>query len=240
MPEAMKALRHVVSSPRNRLHSMVRIWVGDTRLEGELEIPEAAQGVVLLSHGSGSSHHSPRNPFVARILGDAGIGTLLLDLLTADEEQEDSVTCAYRFDIALLASRLLGATYWLEQQTQTRALPLGYFGASTGGGAALVAAAARGDRLAAVVSRGGRPELAGEALTQVKCPTLLLVGGLDDVVLHWNAQALAKLNCEKELRIIPGASHRFEEPGKLEQVAWISAAWFSSHMTGSANFRQAP
>jgi dienelactone hydrolase len=190
--------------------------------------------VVIFAHGSGSSRHSPRNRFVARVLREAGIGTLLFDLLTREEEVEDSVTGAFRFDIKLLARRLLGATMWMESQPVARGLKPCYFGASTGGGAALLAAAALGEHVAAVVSRGGRPDLAGEALPNVKSPTLLIVGGLDDIVIRLNEDALAKLRCEKELRIIPGASHLFEERGKLEEVARISAEWFRHHMTADA------
>jgi putative phosphoribosyl transferase len=200
-------------------------------LYGELDVPEGAPGVVLFAHGSGSSRHSPRNQFVARTLREAGIGTLLFDLLTPEEEEEDVVTGAYRFDIKLLAKRLLGATLWLEGQPEAQGLRIGYFGASTGGGAALMAAAALGDRLAGVVSRGGRPDLAGEALPNVKCPTLLIVGGLDDVVIQLNREAFSKLRCEKEMKIIPGASHLFPETGKLDEVAHMCADWFHKYMT---------
>lgn len=204
--------------------------MGEVRLDGELTIPANAQGVVLFAHGSGSSRHSPRNQSVARIFRDAGIGTLLFDLLAADEEYQDAITGALRFDIPLLATRLLGATRWLDRQASAAGLPLGYFGASTGAAAALLAAAELGERIAAVVARGGRPDLAGEALARVKCPTLLLVGGFDEVVVRFNVQALAQLRCEKELKIIANASHLFEEPGKLEQVANLSATWFRRHL----------
>lgn len=209
---------------------LILISGGDTGLYGELEVPAGAPGVVLFAHGSGSSRHSPRNKFVARIIREAGIGTLLFDLLTCEEEQEDAVTAALRFDIELLAGRLLGATRWVEEQPDLHGLKIGYFGASTGGGAALMAAAAAGDRVSAVVSRGGRPDLAGEALPVVKAPTLLIVGGLDDVVIRLNEQAYGKLRCVKDLWIIPGATHLFEERGKLEQVAQISAQWFRDRM----------
>ncbi len=208
----------------------VSVSADEVRLPGELEIPTGAIGVVLFAHGSGSSRHSTRNQYVARTLRNAGVGTLLFDLLTHDEEEEDVITGALRFDIKLLAKRLLGATLWLEDQAEARGLKIGYFGSSTGGGAALMAAAALGDRIAAVVSRGGRPDLAGEALANVKSPTLLIVGGLDDVVIELNEDALSKLRCEKELRIVPGATHLFAEHGKLEEVAHMSAGWFRDHM----------
>lgn len=211
---------------------LIQITGGDVGLYGELEVPAGASGLVLFAHGSGSSRHSPRNRFVARIIRDAGIGTLLFDLLTKDEEREDAVTAALRFDIELLAGRLLAATRWVEEHDDLGGLPIGYFGASTGGAAALLAAATAGARVAAVVSRGGRPDLAGEALRDVKCPTLLIVGGLDDGVIALNEQAFAKLRCIKELRIIQGASHLFEESGKLEEVARLSAQWFGWHLPG--------
>jgi putative phosphoribosyl transferase len=213
----------------------ITISADDVDLYGELEVPGGAQGVVLFAHGSGSSRHSPRNQHVARILREAGIGTLLFDLLTHDEEQEDEDTGVFRFDIKLLAKRLLGATLWLEDQPEADGLKIGYFGSSTGGGAALMAAAALGERIAAVVSRGGRPDLAGEALPNVKSPTLLVVGGLDDVVIQLNEQALEKLRCEKQLRIVPGATHLFAEHGKLEEVAHISAEWFHDHLAKDDN-----
>lgn len=218
----------------------ITIAAADVDLYGELEVPPEAIGIVLFAHGSGSSRHSPRNQHVARILREAGIGTLLFDLLTHDEEAEDRGTGVFRFDIKLLAKRLAGATLWLEDQPEARGLKIGYFGSSTGGGAALMAAAALGERISAVVSRGGRPDLAGEALRNVKCPTLLIVGGLDDVVIQLNEQALVKLRCLKELRIVPGASHLFEESGKLEQVAHISAEWFCEHMVGETIGGEAP
>ncbi len=206
-------------------------------LYGQLEIPDGAKGVVVFAHGSGSSRLSPRNQYVSRTLREAGLGTLLFDLLTREEEKEDSVTGALRFDLKLLARRLLGATLWLENQTQAKQLDIGYFGSSTGGGAALLAAAALGDRIAAVVSRGGRPDLAREALPNVKCPTLLIVGGLDETVIRLNEEALANLRCKKELRIIPGATHLFSEHGKLEEVARLAAEWFSMHMAGGTACR---
>ena len=220
----------VSASPASVSKPLVCIETGEVHLYGELEVPAGAPGIVLFAHGSGSSRRSPRNQFVAKIIRDAGIGTLLFDLLTQEEEREDAMTGELRFHVELLANRLIGATSWIEEQKETRGLKIGYFGASTGGGAALLAAAALGDRVATVVSRGGRPDLAGDALPDVICPTLLIVGGLDDIVIQMNKEALAKLRCEKELRIVPGASHLFEERGKLEQVAQISAQWFLEHM----------
>jgi putative phosphoribosyl transferase len=208
----------------------VRIPSGTAALEGELTIPAGATGVVLFAHGSGSSRHSPRNQYVARTIRDAGIGTLLFDLLTREEEAADLRTGHLRFDIGLLARRLVDATRWLEAQEIGRGLRPGYFGASTGGGAALVAAAEMGESIGAVVSRGGRPDLAGSALPRVKSPTLLIVGGRDDVVIQLNEAAFAQLACEKELRIVPGATHLFEEPGALEEVARLAAEWFRKYL----------
>lgn len=210
--------------------SQVEVSADEVSLPGDLVVPAGAVGVVIFAHGSGSSRLSTRNQYVARTLREVGIGTLLFDLLTRDEEQEDEITGALRFDVKLLAKRLLGATLWLENQREARGLKIGYFGASTGAGAALVAAAALGSRIAAVVSRGGRPDLAGEALVNVESPTLLIVGGQDDVVIELNERALSKLRCEKEMRIIPGATHLFAEHGKLEQVAHLSAEWFRAYM----------
>ena len=197
-------------------------------LKGDLTLPENAQGIVLFAHGSGSSRHSPRNQFVARVIQDAGVGTLLFDLLTKEEEAIDLQTGRLRFDIGLLAERLVGATQWVIEQFSH--LRVGYFGSSTGGGAALVAAAQLGEEIGAVVSRGGRPDLAGNALLHVKSPTLLIVGGLDYPVIEMNRRAFALLRCEKELKIIPGATHLFEEPGRLEQVAELAADWFQRHL----------
>src|SRR2546425_13102319 len=191
-------------------------------------MPDGAQGVVLFAHGSGSGRHSPRNQFVARTIREAGVGTLLFDLLTKEEEAVDVQTRHLRFDIGLLAERLVDATYWLKGDLSH--LGIGYFGASTGGGAALVAAAELGEIVGAVVSRGGRPDLAGHALPKVKCPTLLIVGGLDYPVIEMNEQALARLRCEKELKIIPGATHLFEESGTLQEVAGLAADWFRRHL----------
>ena len=209
----------------------ITISADNVDLYGELDVPRGALGVVLFAHGSGSSRHSPRNQYVARVLREAGIGTLLFDLLTHEEEDEDENSGIFRFDIKLLAKRLLGATLWLEDQKEARGLKLGYFGSSTGGGAALMAAAALGERIVAVVSRVGRPDLAGNALPNVKSPTLLIVGGLDHVVIDLNQQALMKLRCQKELCIVPGATHLFEEYGKLEEVSQISADWFRVYMS---------
>lgn len=220
-------------------HTAVNVSTGFAELEGDLDLPTGASGVVLFAHGSGSSRHSPRNQYVAEVIRAAGVGTLLFDLLTHAEEQEDAITGALRFDIHLLAQRLIGATRWLELQPATRGLKVGYFGASTGGAAALMAAAELGDRITAVVSRGGRPDLAGSALHRVRSPTLLIVGGYDEMVLCLNNEAYEKLRCEKDFRIVPCATHLFEEPGKLEQVAQISAHWFSKHMGIPAGWEEA-
>jgi len=205
---------------------LVQIPIDSVLLEGALAIPQHAQGLVIFAHGSGSSRFSPRNNFVAQVLRRAGIGTLLMDLLT---ELEDAVY-ATRFDIPLLTDRLLLATRWLRKQADTRHLAIGYFGASTGAAAALKAAAALGSSIGAVVSRGGRPDLAEEALMLVQSPTLLIVGGNDKAVVHLNREALAKLPGEKELVIVPGATHLFEEPGALEEVAREAAQWFARYL----------
>lgn len=210
----------------------VHIRSGAVQLQGDLSIPAEAQGVVLFAHGSGSSRHSPRNQFVARTIREAGVGTLLFDLLTKEEEAVDLHTAHLRFDIGLLAERLIDATYWVKGEFDY--LKVGYFGSSTGGGAALVAAAELGDSVGAVVSRGGRPDLAGEALPQVKSPTLLIVGGLDYPVIEMNQEALARMRCEKELKIVPGATHLFEEPGTLQEVARLAADWFQRHLHSAA------
>jgi putative phosphoribosyl transferase len=205
----------------------VALPAGEARLEGTLTLPADAVGVVLFAHGSGSSRHSPRNTFVARVLNDAGVGTLLFDLLTAAEDRNYET----RFDIGLLTTRLLAATDALGADPAAAGLPLGYFGASTGAAAALRAAAALGPRVAAVVSRGGRPDLAGPAaLARVTAPTLLIVGGRDDVVIELNREAYAQLSCEKSLVVVPGATHLFEEPGALERVADLAAGWFVAQM----------
>jgi putative phosphoribosyl transferase len=206
-------------------------------LPGEVDVPSVAHGVVVFAHGSGSSRHSPRNQLVARRLQEAGLATLLMDLLTAGEEREDARTAHLRFDIGLLAQRLVAAMDWLAQDPRTHHLPVGCFGASTGGGAALVAAAARPQAVRAVVSRGGRPDLAGEALPRVQAPTLLIVGSLDTPVIAMNREALEQMSCLKRLEIVPGATHLFEEPGTLDIVAGLAAAWFSRHLTPPATDR---
>jgi putative phosphoribosyl transferase len=205
----------------------VRIAPGG--LLGDLVVPEDATRMVLFAHGSGSGRHSPRNRYVANVLQQGGLATLLLDLLTAGEEQVDLNTGDLRFNIDFLAGRLLEATDWLRREPATRGLSIGYFGASTGAGAALVAAAKRPSLVQAVVSRGGRPDLAGSALTRVQAPTLLIVGGNDHPVVELNRQALSELRCEKHLAIVPGASHLFEEPGTLEQAAALARDWFEEH-----------
>jgi len=207
--------------------STVHIPAGPVELDGELILPPSAKGVVLFAHGSGSSRFSPRNTYVAEVLQKRGIGTLLFDLLTREEDQ----TYETRFNITLLTQRLLAATAWLQSNTKTQTLSLGYFGASTGAAAALQAAASMGDKIAAVVSRGGRPDLAGEvALRSVTAPTLLIVGGADYGVIELNQQADALLNCEKKLTLVPGATHLFEEPGTLQQAASKAADWFVQHL----------
>jgi putative phosphoribosyl transferase len=201
-----------------------------TTLGGTLVLPKGASGLVLFAHGSGSSRHSPRNRYVAQVLNSQQIGTLLFDLLTRAEEARDRYTGEFRFNIAFLATRLIGATKWAMSGSDTRGLAMGYFGASTGAAAALMAASELSDVVSAIVSRGGRPDLADEALGSVRAPTLLVVGGNDQPVIAMNREALAKLNCpDKKLIIIPGATHLFEEPGKLEEVARLSAGWFSQH-----------
>jgi putative phosphoribosyl transferase len=209
----------------------VEIPVDGTRLQGELIVPAEAQGIVIFAHGSGSSRHSPRNQFVARTIRDSGTGTLLFDLLTREEESEDRFTGQLRFNIELLADRLGETARWLREVPAIDHLNIGFFGSSTGGGAALVAAAELGSSVGAVVSRGGRPDLAAGALPKVTAPTLLLVGEYDDVVIKLNEQAFSQLHCPKELRIIPGATHLFEEPGTLEKVAHEAAEWFRSYLS---------
>jgi dienelactone hydrolase len=210
----------------------VQVSAGGVLLEGTLTVPPGPRGVVLFAHGSGSSRHSPRNRFVAGELQRSSLATLLIDLLTAEEEAVDLRTRHLRFDIGLLAERLVGATDWLGQHPLTRDLQVGYFGSSTGGGAALVAAAQRPDAAGAVVSRGGRPDLAGDALARVSAPTLLVVGGDDLPVIGMNQEALARMTAcsEKRLEIVPGATHLFEEPGKLEEVARLARQWFANYL----------
>ncbi|HEY5995151.1 MAG TPA: dienelactone hydrolase family protein [Gallionellaceae bacterium] len=208
------------------LHEQITIPAGQVSLEGELVLPEKAGAVVLFAHGSGSSRFSPRNNYVASVLQAAGIGTLLFDLLTREEDRDYDM----RFDIALLTRRLLAATEWVRINPSTHSLSIGYFGASTGAAAALQAAAEIGGNISAVVSRGGRPDLAGvPALTRVSAPTLLIVGGEDHGVIELNQAAYAHLGCDKQLAIIPGATHLFEEPGTLEQAAKTATAWFARH-----------
>jgi len=211
----------------------VQIQAGRAVLSGNLHLPKGAAALVLFAHGSGSSRHSPRNQFVARTLNDAGLATLLFDLLTQEEEAIDMQTRDLRFNIHLLAERLVHATKWAKQQPQTCDLRIGYFGSSTGGAAALVAAVDVPQDVGAVVSRGGRPDLADEALPEVQAPTLLIVGGNDDIVIELNEQARDKMHCEVKLEIIPGATHLFEEPGMLEKVAHLASNWFVKHI-GSA------
>lgn len=200
-------------------------------LHGDLTIPVGATGLVAFAHGSGSSRHSSRNRYVARVLNQGGLATLLFDLLTEDEEVVDMRTRRLRFDIPLLAQRLVAATDWLLAEAPTRGLRIGYFGASTGAAAALIAAVDRREHVAAVVSRGGRPDLAEAVLARVEAPTLLIVGGLDNVVIELNQDALARLRCEKELRVVPGATHLFQEPGTLERAAELACEWFRGHLT---------
>lgn len=207
----------------------VRMPVDGQSLDGVLVIPDGAAGLVVFAHGSGSSRFSPRNRAVARVLQDAGFATLLFDLLGEDESVQDERTAQHRFDIALLARRLVQVLHWLESQDVTKALPVGLFGASTGAAAALVAAA-EVPQVLAVVSRGGRPDLAGEALPHVTAATLLVVGELDESVIGLNQQAAARLRCQHRLVLVPGASHLFEEPGTLEIVARLTADWFALHL----------
>ena len=208
----------------------VRVAAAEVELDGDLAVPENAVGVVLFSHGSGSSRKSSRNRRVAGELQRRGFATLLFDLLTADEERLDHETAEMRFDISRLARRLAGATDWLSEYPATQGLPIGYFGASTGAAAALVAASWRPDVVAAVVSRGGRPDLAGRTLTHVEAPTLLIVGGNDVAVIALNREAFARLTCPKNLQIVPGATHLFEEPGALDNVARLAGDWFLRYL----------
>ena len=214
----------------------VRIPFDGVLLSGTLSRPPQPRGIVAFAHGSGSSRLSPRNVYVARVLFDAGFGALLFDLLTQDEDRD----YATRFDIDLLSERLRGATRWLRDEPRARGLPLGYFGASTGAAAALVAAADAHSGIGAVVSRGGRPDLAGaQALGRVRAPTLLIVGGEDHEVIVLNRDAYARLRCEKSLSIVPGATHLFEEPGTLETVAARAAQWFTRHLASPIAGRDA-
>lgn len=217
-----------------RIERDVLIPSGNLQLEGELNIPAGASGVVLFAHGSGSSRHSPRNKYVARTLHDSAIGTLLFDLLTQEEEEEEKLTRHLRFDISLLTRRLMDATNWIQEQPEVQALPIGYFGSSTGAAAALVAAAELWRRVAAVVSRGGRPDLAGVSLPRVKAPTLLIVGGRDEEVIRLNWDSYRQLHCEKHVEIVDRATNLFEEPGTLEEVARLAAEWFKKHFQSKA------
>jgi putative phosphoribosyl transferase len=207
-----------------------RIKAGDVTLAGFLEIPQQACGVVVFAHGSGSSRFSRRNNAVAAFLREAGLGTLLFDLLTADEERVDQFTREHRFDIPLLSRRLEGAVRWLSGDAGASGFPIGLFGSSTGAAAALIAAAALPELVAAVVSRGGRADLAGDALPRVRSPTLLIVGGRDTEVLRLNRAAQARMQCRSEVSIIPGATHLFEEPGTLDEVAALTRDWFVTHL----------
>ena len=210
---------------------LVQIKIGKIILEGNLAIPKGSEGIVLFAHGSGSSRHSPRNQYVARVLQKAGLSTLLIDLLTVAEERVDAYTLHLRFDIGLLAQRLAGATDWLVNNQETGHLNIGYFGASTGAAAALVAATKNPDIVKAIVSRGGRPDLAGSSLPNVKAATLLIIGGFDTTVIELNEQARKQMRTECKIVIVPGASHLFEEPGKLEEVARLATNWFLRHLT---------
>jgi len=210
----------------------VQVSAGSATLEGTLVIPANARAVVLFAHGSGSSRHSPRNRFVAEVLQEGGLATLLVDLLTGEEEETDARTRQMRFDIDLLARRLIGAIDWLANQPATRDFRVGLFGASTGGGAALAAAADRPDRVGAVVSRGGRPDLAGSALRAVQAPTLLIVGEWDEPVIELNEQASRQMRAEVRLEIVPRATHLFEEPGALDDVARLARDWFARYLVG--------
>jgi putative phosphoribosyl transferase len=214
---------HPVSIPGEHAH-----------LDGLLHIPRAASGIIIFAHGSGSSRFSPRNQYIARELQQSKFATLLFDLLTPEEDAIDTQTSQYRFDIGFLAERLAAATIWIMKNPALNQLPVGYFGASTGGGAALVAAAKLANVIKAVVSRGGRPDLAGESLVYVEAPTLLIVGGDDEVVIKLNKQAFDILHCEKKMEIVPGATHLFEEPGKLEEVSRLANNWFKRFLRGAA------
>jgi dienelactone hydrolase len=208
----------------------VKVPAGAVLLDGTLSIPKDATGIVVFVHGSGSSRTSPRNRFVAEVLNEAGLATLLFDLLTPNEEQIDNMTAQLRFNIPFLAERVMAVKQWLYTNPETSSLAIGYFGASTGAAAALVAAALAPESVKAIVSRGGRPDLAGNYLRQVLAPTLLIVGGNDHVVIDLNNSALAQMTTEKKLTIVPGATHLFEEPGTLEQVAEHASAWFSTKL----------
>ncbi len=212
------------------LSEEVDVKAGNHVLKGMLALPEESKGIVIFAHGSGSSRHSPRNQFVAKELNEGGLGTLLMDLLTSSEEKEDEYSREHRFNIGLLADRLVGAIEWISKNSDTKGLKIGLFGSSTGAAGALVAAAQVKSRVGAVVSRGGRPDLAGKALGVVIAPTLLLVGGNDTQVIELNQMAFDFLNCEKKLVIVPHATHLFEEPGTLEEVARLASVWFVRYL----------
>jgi len=211
---------------------LVTIAAGEVKLVGDLVIPDAAHGLVLFAHGSGSSRGSPRNRMVAERLHDAGIATLLFDLLTPEEDTVDRVTAHLRFDIDMLARRMIAATDWAHARAHLAALPIGYFGASTGAAAALIAAASRPALVHAVVSRGGRVDLADASLGHVEAPSLFIVGEADPTVLALNREAIARMHCTRELQIVADATHLFEEPGALDEVARLAAAWFARHLRG--------
>ena len=213
-------------------HASVSVPAAEVMLQGDLSMPSKPKGVVLFAHGSGSSRHSPRNRYVAEALNEHSLGTLLVDLLTAEEGQEDEVTAQLRFDIDLLTRRLVAIADWLASAPRTRGKSIGLFGASTGAAAALMTAAERPDLVKAVVSRGGRPDLAGATASLVRAPTLLIVGGRDTAVIQMNRDAMALMKCKTELKIVPGATHLFEEPGALAQVASLAADWFTTHLAG--------
>ena len=243
----MKQDRHSVPESREEkpepavlFSKAVRPRCGGHTLCADWSMPPEALGIVIFAHGSGSSRHSRRNKSVARYLNQRGMGTLLLDLLTPVEEQLDAITRHLRFDIPLLAGRLADATRWVSDQPEAERMPIGYFGASTGAAAALVAAKELGEEVIAVVSRGGRPDLAGDSLVHVISPTLLLVGGNDESVVELNREALGRLKCAKELLIIPGASHLFEEPGMLDQVAVRAADWFTRYFAETREGHPSP
>jgi len=223
-------------TPREPVIERVPVFVpaDDLFLQGDFSMPSNARGVVVFAHGSGSSPHSPRNRYVAEVLNEHALGTLLMDLLTAEEEREDQLTRHLRFDIELLTRRLVAAADWLDTSAQFRGHPIGLFGASTGAAAALMAAALRPGAIQAIVSRGGRPDLAGSKASLVQAPTLLIVGSRDEEVLQMNRDAMARIKCKAELKIVPGATHLFEERGALEQVADMAADWFTAHLDGES------
>jgi putative phosphoribosyl transferase len=234
-PAPMESVRRPRPGPRGHERYPVVIPVGEVTLDGDLAVPPGASGLVVFAHGSGSSRHSPRNRRVARLLQANGLGTLLFDLLTAREEREDDGTGRWRFDIEQLAERLVSVVRWVKAQPIVSDLGVGLFGASTGGAAAIVAAAKLGELVQAVVSRGGRPDLAGTALARVKVPTLLIVGQRDRPVLQLNRDAFGQLTCPRQLAIVPGATHLFEEEGALEEVARLASAWFARHLRGNGS-----